>query len=284
MYPNFILGGVMKSGTTFLHNLLTNHPQIAVLKRNMDYAYFDDDRIYARGKAWYEALFTEIVAANPDKVIGQTSADCNFNPGSVERVMAYNPETKLIFVLRHPIDRAYSLYWHQYGMGREHKSFEKAIASEPKRIKKSYHHFKHYSYLGRSRYKRQFDDIMALVPSENLLLLDFDALIKDTKATVNIVLDFLRVSLVENLEELNFASLPRNPAKITLNPFVVTGSFYLQEIGLNGPGRRLINLFRQEIKPPKMQMATRKQLEQELAEDIAFFEQVKATFEVKKNI
>lgn len=282
MVPDFILGGVMKSGTTLLHSLLQNHPQVKIIDRNMDYAYFDDDRIFIRGKEWYLSLFEGVMKDKQEgEIIGQTSADCNFNPHSVERIMEHNPDMKLIFILRHPIDRAYSLYWHQYGMGREFRRFEQAIAKEPNLIKKSYYNFKNYSYLERGRYYRQFNEIIKLVPAKNLLILDFDSFVKNTKPTVNVVLGFLGLSKVEDIEELNFSKLPRNPAKIPTYHLVVLFSALLQKIGFVRIGSRLVNLTRKEIRPPKMNENTRHMLEAEFKEDILFYNRVKQSIRLK---
>jgi hypothetical protein len=281
MLPHFILGGIMKSGTTLLHNLLGAHPQISLLERNMNYSFFDDDRVFSRGFDWYQQLFSHLQSANSDNIlVGQTSADCAFNPQSVSRIMAAIPNVKLIFVLRHPIDRAYSLYWHQYGMGREYYRFEKAIALEPRRIKKSYYNFKHYSYMERSRYRMQFDDILSLVPSENILLLPFDSLIQQTLPTVNKVLEFLKVSLISDIEELNFSKQPRNSAKFATNWSIVLASAYLQKLGFTSSGRRLINFFKIEQRPPAMPTDCRRFLEEELKEDIEFFEALKHSFNI----
>ncbi|KAF2512949.1 sulfotransferase [Flavobacterium arcticum] len=269
----------MKSGTTFLHNLLENHPQILIIDRDMDYAYFDDDRIYKRGKEWYLSLFEKVLKdKEEDTIIGQTSADCNFNPGSIQRILDHNPDTKLIFVLRHPIDRAYSLYWHQYGMGREYRKFEYAIKIEPTLITKSYHNFKHYSYIERSRYNSQFKEIIKLVPAENLLFMDFESLVKEPLATTNIVLEFLGANKVDDLKKLNFTELPRNPAKIPTSHVVVVLSVFMQNMGMIRIGRRILNLFRKESRPPKLNEDTRKLLELELKDDILFFEKVKSDF------
>lgn len=281
MKPNFIIGGVQKSGTTFLTNLLINHSEIHIIKRDMAHAYFDDDRIFKNGPDWYKSLFKEAEELDSHIVVGQTSADCAFNPGSVKRIMDFNPNTKLIFVLRHPVDRTYSLYWHQYGMGREFRRFEEAIEKEPQLIKKSYYNFKNYSYLERSRYKTQFDDILQRVPKENILLLDFESLVKETKDSINVVLDFLEVSRVKDIEDLNYSKLPRNPALIPSSHFIVQVSAALQRIGLVPVGRRLVNLFREEVRPPKMDIETRVRLSKELDNDIKFYENVRRMFQAK---
>jgi len=283
MLPNFIIGGIMKSGTTFLHNLLMNHPEIKIIKRNMDHAYFDDDRIFPMGEKWYLDLFNEVKDLQEDYVIGQTSADCAFNPGSIDRILAHNPDIKLIFVLRHPVDRAYSLYWHQYGMGREFRRFEEAIKKEPELIQKSYYNFKNYSYLERSRYQKQFEEILSKVPKQNLLLIDFVSLTKETKKTANAVLNFLNISEIEDIEDLNYSKLPRNPAKIPSSHFVVQLSAGLQRLGFRSLGRSLVNCFRQEIKPTKMSPDLRIKLEKELIEDINFYKQVEDNFRKQIN-
>lgn len=282
MNPNFIIGGIMKSGTTFLTNLLINHPEIHIIKRDMNCAYFDDDRIYKKkSDAWYKSLFAEAEKLGDSIMVGQTSADCAYNPDSIKRIMKYNPNTKLIFVLRHPIDRAYSLFWHQYGMGREFRHFENAIKKEPELIKKSYYNFKNYSYLERSRYNKQFEIVLEQVPKENILLLDFESLVKETKDSINLVLDFLNVNSVTDIEELNYSKLPRNPAKIPSNHLVVQVSAALQKIGLVAVGRRLVNLFRKEIRPPKMDKIMREKLSIELKEDIAFYQTIRRNFQNK---
>jgi len=281
MNPKFIIGGIMKSGTTFLTSLLINHPEIHIIKRDMSHAYFDDDRVFKKGETLYRSLFKEAESLDENIVVGQTSADCAFNPNSVQRIMDYNPKTKLIFVLRHPVDRAYSLYWHQYGMGREFRKFEQAIAKEPELIKKSYYNLKNYSYLERGRYKSQFDKILQIVPKENLLLLDFVSLVKETKESINLVLDFLGVSAIQDVEDLNYSELPRNPALIPTSHFIVQVSAALQRIGLTPIGRRLVNAFREEKRPPEMNSETRAQLTKELADDIKFYETVRANFQTK---
>ena len=133
MLPDFIVAGIMKSGTSYLDTLIRNHPEIGMPVRSMDRSYFDNDEIYLKHDLnWYEALFEGI----DGDVIGQTSADCAFNPDSIDRIKMIIPNAKLVFVIRNPVDRAYSLFWHQVSMGREYNSFEKAIEVEDEKIKK----------------------------------------------------------------------------------------------------------------------------------------------------
>lgn len=283
MLPSFIVGGIMKSGTSFLDSLLHNHPSVKMPDRSMDYSFFDDDRIYKRGVSWYESLFEEFKNCN-DCVIGQISADCAFNEGSIERIKLHIPDVKLIFVVRHPIDRTYSLYWHQYSMGREYRSFEMALEREPKAIRKSYYNYKMYSYVARSRYKQQFDNIYKFFDKDSVLVVPFDSLTKDTLRTVNEVFAFIGVDTVKNMDQLNHNKLRKNRAKIPQHHSIVIISAFLQKLGLISAGRRLINMDRVDKRPLEMNKSTRQTLEQLLAEDILFYEEIRKNFQNRINL
>ena len=277
MRPDFIIAGIMKSGTTFLDGLVRNHPSIRMPIRNMDYSFFDDDRIYSKGISWYESLFDEFINEK-NVIIGQTSADCAFNKGSIERIKQHIPDVKLIFVLRHPIERTHSLYWHQYSMGREYRSFEEALKREPGIIQKDYYHYKMYSYVERSRYKSQFDNVYSQFEHKNVCLIPFTSLIKNTLPTLNKIFSFLGVEELESLDQLGHQSVSRNKARIPKNRSVVVLSAFLQKIGLTAVGRRLVNLNKVEGRPPEMNKETRHLLENILAEDIQFYDQLESRF------
>ena len=55
MLPNFIGIGVPRAGTTWLHELLDMHPDVAVPQRRKEVHFFD--RYYDKGMAWYSSFF-----------------------------------------------------------------------------------------------------------------------------------------------------------------------------------------------------------------------------------
>ena len=122
--PYFIGLGAQKSGTSWLYACMYEHPELCIPVKDLH--FFSRERNWKNGINWYESLFDKF-SENDKAIIGHISADCAFNNGSIERLKLHVPNAKLIFVIRHPIDRAYSLYWHQYRMGREYRSFEKAV-------------------------------------------------------------------------------------------------------------------------------------------------------------
>lgn len=103
--------GPQKSGTTWLYENLKSHPQIAAPRRDTIH-YFDIH--YARGDAWWRAHFDEIKQ-------GQKIFDPTFTTirslSALERIHAHNPDARIALTLRHPLERAYSHYWHEFKKG-----------------------------------------------------------------------------------------------------------------------------------------------------------------------
>lgn len=188
--PNLFLGGVQKSGTTSLHYFLAKHPDIFFPPAPEELHFFDVDRNYAKGLDWYLAHFTQ---CKTESIIAQTSPLYIYNPEVPPRIKEFNPEAKFIFILRNPIDRAYSHYWNSVRYGYEHLSFEEAIAREPERIKQNSDYRRHYSYIDRGKYTEQLQRYYQLFPQENILVLLFDSLKKSYVDIGKICGEFLDV-------------------------------------------------------------------------------------------
>jgi len=54
--PNFLLIGAQKSATTSISVMLSNHPDVVVVKGKEPH-FFSENREYARGWEWYMSLF-----------------------------------------------------------------------------------------------------------------------------------------------------------------------------------------------------------------------------------
>jgi len=118
------------------------------------------------------------------------------------RLHALLPEARLIVLLRDPVRRAYSHYWHERDKGRETLGFEAAIDAEPARIDADDARLargeieisgahQHFSYLARGRYAEQLERWLALFPREQLRVLRFEDLVRDPLGVLNDTLGFL---------------------------------------------------------------------------------------------
>jgi len=111
--PDFIIIGAMKSATSSLHVQLASQPGV-FMSEPKEPNFFSDDDQYRRGSDWYLSLFSD---ASEGAVCGESSTHYTKLPDypeTVPRMKALLPEVKLIYVMRHPIDRLVSHYIHQW--------------------------------------------------------------------------------------------------------------------------------------------------------------------------
>jgi hypothetical protein len=201
LLPDYCIIGTQRGGTTSLYNYLVGHPAVArVLTKEL--RYFDVQ--HHRGEAWYRSRFpshrhAERVArrAGTPMVVGEASPDYLFYPEVPSRVAEMVPDVKLIVLLREPVARAHSHYWHQVKRGFETLPVAEALACEAERtrdpvlgVDPDTHHF---SYLARGRYAEQLERWFAHFPRERFLILRSEDLFRDPARTFSQVLRFLEL-------------------------------------------------------------------------------------------
>jgi len=111
--PDFIIIGAMKSATSSLHVQLGSHPGVFMTEPKEPNFFSDGDQ-YRRGTTWYEALFED---ASEGDLRGESSTHYTKLPDypeTIARMKALVPEVRLIYVMRHPVDRLVSHYIHQW--------------------------------------------------------------------------------------------------------------------------------------------------------------------------
>jgi hypothetical protein len=203
--PDFIIIGAQRAGTTSVYNYLNQHPAvIAALTKEVH--FFDVN--FDQGLGWYRAYFPSyrrksvIQRQRGRCVTGEASPYYLFHPRVPRRVKAVLADVKLIALLRNPVDRAFSHYHHELRAGREHLTFEAAIAREPERLQgeaariladESYDSFNHqcYSYLARGVYVDQLRTWLSYFPREQMLILKSEDLYAHPCLATKQVLAFL---------------------------------------------------------------------------------------------
>lgn len=230
MRPSLFVIGVQKAGTTSLFRHLERHPQILppLLK---EVHYFD---IAAhRGDEWYAAHFPTIDdaraaedAAGRAVLTFDTTPYYMFHPEVARRIVTFAPEARIIAVLRDPVARAWSHYWHEWARGYEKLSPMAAFDAEPGRLPDPHNHVgdtaaarfahQHYSYCARSEYDRQIERWRGFVPSERLLCVKSESLFTDTGDTLRQVTDFLGIAPFAQVSEkaANAGRYEQPPAEV----------------------------------------------------------------------
>lgn len=131
--PDFFVIGAMKCATTTLHEQLARQPGIA-MSRPKEPNFFSDDPVYDRGLDWYRALFAD---APGGALCGESSTHYTklpTYPRTVERLARAIPRPRLIYAMRHPIDRLVSHYVHEVTTGRISVGIDEAIRRHPELV------------------------------------------------------------------------------------------------------------------------------------------------------
>jgi hypothetical protein len=186
--PDFLVIGAMKSGSTSLHSLLAQHPRL-FMSHPKEPAFFSQVARYEAGLAPYVRLFA---GADPGQLCGESSTCYSRYPhyGEVPaRIFRHLPRAKLIYILRHPVERMYSHYRHRMIERFVTKSapvvpFERAIEESREYHDASLYHF-------------QITKFLEYFERSALLILTTDALEADPVPTVMQVHRFLEIEPLE---------------------------------------------------------------------------------------
>jgi hypothetical protein len=175
--PNLFVIGSMKSGTTWLSALLAAHPAV-FMSSPREPCYFVEPRalrriwphMWARGY-WrsadrYLQLFT---GAGEARVIAEASNAYSQAPllaGVPERILSFSPQARFVYIMRDPVERTISHYWHHVRWAGEHRPLLTALRTDP-------------YYTDTSHYARQLSAYLQHVPPGRVHTLTLEALTAD---------------------------------------------------------------------------------------------------------
>lgn len=153
--PSAYLVGAQKCATTFLANLLDQHPELQV-SHPKEPDFFTVNRPY--GLDWYRTCFPAASASvlldastsysmAPTDPAEQTAA--NPTHGVPDRIAAEAPRARIVYVVRDPVARAYSAYWHDVRTGYEDRPFRDALAARTWYLDGSRYYFQSQRYIDR---------------------------------------------------------------------------------------------------------------------------------------
>jgi len=107
--PNFFIVGAPKCGTSSLNNTLRWHPNIYVpLEFEPQYFCTDFQTIADYTPESYLQLFAG--AAEQHQAVGEKSVIYLYSDVAIENILEFDPNARLILMLRNPVDLVYS--WH----------------------------------------------------------------------------------------------------------------------------------------------------------------------------
>lgn len=132
--PHFLGIGAMKAGTSLVHELLAEHPDVAMATDRKEVMFFD--RHWERGVDWYEAHFDH----TDGRVPGEVTPGYLFDPAAPGRIASVVPRVRLFAVFRDPVERAYSQYRFFVKEHAYKGSVEDFLAEHPNAVERGLYH------------------------------------------------------------------------------------------------------------------------------------------------
>ena len=198
--PDTVILGAMRAGTTFLRRMLVQHREVCP-SRKKELHYFEYN--YQRGERWYRAFFPTSNAANALRYL-----DCSpcylFHPLVPARMQADLPDAKLLVLLRNPVERALSHYFHEVRRGREMLPLLEALQAEQQRLAgeeericadPAYRGLTHrlFSYKARGLYAEQLTRWLPWIECGQLMVVQSEQLFESPREVMPEIFRFLGV-------------------------------------------------------------------------------------------
>lgn len=129
--PSFLLLGAAKCGTTSLAHYLGQHPDV-FLSEPKEPVFFEAE--YEKGLEHYWQKYFS--GWQREGAVGEARSWNLYLPFVASRIREALPDARLIALLRDPVERAYSHWWHRYSRGQESLGFARAIAEDRARLER----------------------------------------------------------------------------------------------------------------------------------------------------
>lgn len=189
LLPDFLVLGTQKGGTTSLHKLLQKHKEVYLpAKKEIQYfSIYSDKPVH-----WYTNHFKD---STKGQIKGDITPFYMFHPMAATRIKAIIPKTKLIILLRDPVERTLSQIFHAKRHGFEKLDVVEAIEAERDRLESgSIYSLQKHSYVARSKYIEQIDRYEKLFPKKQIMIIKSENLFTKTEETIKEIEKFIGVS------------------------------------------------------------------------------------------
>lgn len=234
--PRLFVVGAPRAGTTTLYNLLSRHPDVHMAARK-EPGFF---HLYGQRRPWrgpgdrpgvsrlerYARLFR---GAEGLPVVGEASTVYLYSPHAAERIGRCVADPRIVAILRHPVDRAFSNFMQHVMQGRERvPDFAEALGCARSRLGAGWSPF--WDYAGMGLYGRQLRRYYDVLPRSAILVLDYEDVVGNTDRALRRVCSFLgvrHVSLHVPPGGLNASGIPRRRATNAVLQQVRRGAQYL---------------------------------------------------------
>ncbi|HEY1464000.1 MAG TPA: sulfotransferase [Terriglobales bacterium] len=173
MLPSFFIVGPPRTGTTWLHEVLSQRTLLP--DPTKETRFFDNH--FQRGTAWYRAHFK----GAENQRVGEVAPTYFASNEARERIAELVPNARIVCVFRDPVERVFSLYRLKRAYGMIPWSLEEAISRDPELIESG-------------KYATKLKEWWHTFGHESVLPMFYEDLRQNPQYFVNSVADFIGIS------------------------------------------------------------------------------------------
>jgi hypothetical protein len=205
---DFLIIGAQKSGTQSLRGFLEAQEDHFYLP-DKELHFWNRENLYRDGDG-VTSYLENFNKSLPNQLVGEKSPSYLPSPEAPGRIAKHFPEIKLIAILRNPIDRAYSAYWHGRRVGAisSQTTFSNSIRNYEKNRSIAYG-----DVVSRGFYSTQIQRYLDHFPESQLHIMDFASTIASPEVELGEMFNFLLGEQANSLGDLSFDFPKRNVAK-----------------------------------------------------------------------
>ena len=231
--PNLFIVGAPRAGTTSLHSLLAQHPDVFMSAvKEPHYFARDINRRYEEhigrevpSLIKTEERYLELFAGAGDAAVrGESSVYYLYSEVAPEEIARFAPDARIVILLREPVDFLHSLHGRLRSMGDEDRPFAEALELEEERARgrrlprtARFPEILRYSWY--ARYAENVERFLELFPRERVLVLLFEDYRREKQRIWDEALEFLGVAPA-NLPEDEHVNPHQEPSSVALTVFL----------------------------------------------------------------
>jgi hypothetical protein len=284
--PNLFLVGAPKCGTSALAHYLSQHPNVFMAPKEMH--FFGGDLRFGPGfyRRDEEAYLAEFDARHGRRWAGEASVWYLFSTLAASEIYDFNPQARILIMLRNPVETIHSMYYQFRFDGNENlPTFEEALAAEPERragcrIPRQCYFPQGLAYRQVARYAGQIGRYLEVFGRDRVHVILYDDFAVDTAATYQGALDFLGLQPSPRQSEFGILNGNKRPKSVALQAVLNAPWLRATAVGMRSwlprpafaavrrVGIRACELNSSPVKRPALSAQLRSQLIREFAPDV----------------
>ncbi len=255
--PNFFIVGTPKAGTTSLYFYLEEHPEI-FMSPIKETNYFSYNEIKEQ-KLYYNEEYiktpddymNQFAGVKDEKAVGEASVSYLYYPSVPGKVKAFNPESRIIMVLRNPVDRGFSHYLMDKRLGFVKTSLKDIVERKDHSRQKNLYY---QQYISLGCYYEQVKRYLDTFGKERVKILLYEDIVTNIGEVVKDIYSFLEVApdyKAGTDKKHNTFLAPKNPLieKLYASKFF---RVIVKKIFGNSLQAKIKNIFFQKEKKPEL--------------------------------